>query len=66
MNEEQFLAEKSQQFSLLDIALVKIIYFLVGLLIGSNYIICDINKLGFLFTNVFDSGFSNSNSPFVI
>ncbi|AEE26820.1 hypothetical protein [Francisella hispaniensis] len=39
MNEEQFLAEKLQQFSLLDIALVKIVYFLVGLLIASNYII---------------------------
>lgn len=39
MYEEQFLAEKLQQFSLLDIALVKIVYFLVGLLIASNYII---------------------------
>lgn len=39
MYEEQFLAEKLQQFSLLDIALVKIVYFLVGLLVATNYIV---------------------------
>ncbi|ABI82539.1 hypothetical protein FM755_09045 [Francisella tularensis] len=39
MYEEQFLAEKLQQFSLLDIALFKIVYFLVGLLVATNYIV---------------------------
>ncbi|EDZ90828.1 hypothetical protein [Francisella tularensis] len=39
MYEEQFLAEKLQQFSLLDIALVKIVYFLVSLLVATNYIV---------------------------
>ncbi|AEE87873.1 hypothetical membrane protein [Francisella cf. novicida Fx1] len=39
MYEEQFLAEKLQRFSLLDIALVKIVYFLVGLLVATNYIV---------------------------
>lgn len=38
MYEEEFLSEKLQQFSLLDIALVKLVYFLVGLLVATNYL----------------------------
>ncbi|AJI56737.1 putative membrane protein [Francisella philomiragia] len=37
MYEEEFLSEKLQRFTLVDIALVKIVYFLVGLLIISSY-----------------------------
>ncbi|AIT09982.1 membrane protein [Candidatus Francisella endociliophora] len=39
MYEEEFLSEKLQQFSLVDIALVKIVYFLVGLLVATNYLV---------------------------
>ncbi|APC91067.1 MULTISPECIES: hypothetical protein [Francisella] len=39
MYEEQFLAEKLQQFTLVDIALVKIVYFLVGVLVATNYLV---------------------------
>ncbi|MED7787444.1 hypothetical protein [Francisella sp. 19X1-34] len=39
MYEEEFLSEKLQHFTLVDIALVKIVYFLVGLLIATNYLV---------------------------
>ncbi|WP_150466602.1 hypothetical protein [Francisella sp. SYW-9] len=38
MYEEEFLSEKLQHFTLVDIALVKIVYLLVGLLIATNYL----------------------------
>ena len=39
MNQEKFFSEKLQKFSLLDIALVKCVYFLVGLLMATNYLV---------------------------
>ena len=39
MYEEEFLSEKLQKFSLVDIALVKCVYFLVGLLIATSYLV---------------------------
>ena len=39
MYEEDFLSEKLQKFSLVDIMLVKGVYFLVGLLIATNYLV---------------------------
>jgi hypothetical protein len=39
MFEEEFLSEKLQQFSLLDIALVKVVYLLVGFLVATNYLV---------------------------
>ena len=39
MYEEDFLSEKLQKFSLADIMLVKGVYFLVGLLIVTNYLV---------------------------
>lgn len=39
MYEEEFLSEKLQHFTLADIALVKIVYFLVGLLVATNYLV---------------------------
>ncbi|AJI55090.1 putative membrane protein [Francisella philomiragia] len=39
MYEEEFLSEKLQHFTLVDIALVKIVYFLVGLLVATNYLV---------------------------
>ncbi|ASG68557.1 hypothetical protein fh0823_15980 [Francisella halioticida] len=39
MYEEEFLSEKLQRFTLVDIALVKIVYFLVGLLVVTNYLV---------------------------
>ena len=37
MFEEEFIANKLRKFSLIDICLVSIVYFLVGLLIATNY-----------------------------
>ena len=38
MFEEDFLSEKLQNFKFIDIVLVKIVYFLFGLLISTSYI----------------------------
>jgi hypothetical protein len=37
MFEEEFIASKLRKFSLVDICLVSLVYFLVGLLISTNY-----------------------------
>ena len=37
MYEEEFLSEKLQHFSLVDIGFVKIVYLLIGILIATNY-----------------------------
>lgn len=66
MYEEQFLAEKLQQFSLLDIALVKIVYFLVGLLVATNYIVLTSVSWIFLFIDVSNRCVSNSNPSVLI
>ena len=37
MYEEDFLSEKLQHFSIVDIGFVKIVYLLIGILIATNY-----------------------------
>jgi len=37
MFEEEFIASKLRKFSLVDICLVSLVYFLVGLLVSTNY-----------------------------
>jgi hypothetical protein len=39
MFEEEYLSEKLQRFTLLDLGLVKIVYCLVGLLVVTNYLV---------------------------